>query len=770
MKKAVWSEGVSKTSIGRFGSIRGDLVPPHNGYLTCNTKLADVFLQERGEQVIDLGYYVLPEDFAVKSHTDWVGKRHEFTTPEGAHSTVFRSLLFPGFLYRIKTGVFAYNFRVRNHGPQSLVLPLKSGLKHVHGTQGYDRKRDGDLAKPWVFAFFADTTMPFDYPMQFVFDKQPEKIEVWSHEMWQFHFKSKTATVAQIHPFGAEQLDKKTTALWKKKVPAAVEKRLDFWAAAAMAYPVGCKETFKVDVKKGVVAIRNEYTYETSKSEWGTKPLHLAPLPPILANAKDFGYAVKVKGKVMEKICPTFQGYYEAVKGTEIEYELPLSRFRNHTLAPVAIKNDKTADIVTEKLTSVLESGKWMTFSGDDHYDPECSMDSLHNLRIMAWALWSIAPEKRAKVLKFLTAGLTKFSPKEYIEFVTPFAGTKWVRDKSIFDYLGIIDYDMEWYNGMNMAGLWNCAYYTDDPRVEKIIKEKWGLIEEINNYTEAYMDWSLSSSWTMARGEHTWLDGINYTYEGLLAFAAMARRIGNEKDAEWGDYLAAKVEAFIANCWTAAPYAQKYSPSPNPEMIAECSSGFFECRLPGAGDHSGWSCGSYSYLVREIFVLLRDLKKQEVTGKVLKKFAEKHPHWRNDPYRYGKASGYPGSDPRRTIHHYFLDPRLMLASLVLGEDVKSLLKGKALLTAPVLECFLVSMAPKVLVPRDVKFLGSVWDAKAKTLTVTLGGKGTTTLGLAHSAKPKNVVAKKLGRIVASEGRIFYTVGLEGATEIVFSW
>ena len=133
-------------------------------------------------------------------------------------------------------------------------------------------------------------------------------------------------------------------------------------------------------------------------------------------------------------------------------------------------------------------------------------------------------------------------------------------------------------------------------------------------------MDWSLSSSWTMARGEHAWLDGINYTYEGLLAFAAMARRLGKKKDSDWGDYLSAKIEAFIANCWKSAPYAQKYSPRPN--APGEVAAGYFECRLPGAGDHSGWSCGGYSYLVREVFVLLGDLKKRGDLGRTMKKFS----------------------------------------------------------------------------------------------------------------------------------------------------
>ena len=72
------------------------------------------------------------------------------------------------------------------------------------------------------------------------------------------------------------------------------------------------------------------------------------------------------------------------------------------------------------------------------------------------------------------------FNEKQYIEFNAPFVGTKWVRDKTIFDYLGIIDYDMEWYNGMNMAGLWSYAYYSHNPAADRLIKDRWPLIREI--------------------------------------------------------------------------------------------------------------------------------------------------------------------------------------------------------------------------------------------------------------------------------------------------
>ena len=115
----------------------------------------------------------------------------------------------------------------------------------MHGTAGYDRARDGASCRHWVFVFFSDTAMPFDYPMLYVFDRQPEKIEVFSHEMWKFHFKSKTATVPRNDP---SVRSRKTRQGYHARVEEGAarqdRKKLDFWASAAMAYPVGCKEYF----------------------------------------------------------------------------------------------------------------------------------------------------------------------------------------------------------------------------------------------------------------------------------------------------------------------------------------------------------------------------------------------------------------------------------------------------------------------------------------------------------------------------------------------
>ena len=89
-------------------------------------------------------------------------------------------------------------------------------------------------------------------------------------------------------------------------------------------------------------------------------------------------------------------------------------------------------------------------------------------------------------------------------------------------------------------------------------------------------------------------------------------------------------------------------------------------------------------------------------------------------------------------------------------------------LTAPVLESVLVSMAPKVLAPRDVQFLGSVWDDAAKTLTLRLRGKGKTSVGLAHSGEPVSVSPPLQAQ--RADGGVFYDVELNGETEIVLGY
>ena len=476
-------------------------------------------------------------------------------------------------------------------------------------------------------------------------------------------------------------------------------------------------------------------------------------------------------GEVLEELCPTFLGWYEAVKGEVLEYEIPLSRFRNLAPAPMRVEHNPLADDLTDRLTGYLTRGEYLTFGGDEDYDPQCSMDSLHDLRILAWATWSIAPHRRPEVIELLTRGLRGLPDEDFLEFEAPFTGTAWARHRSFFRYRGVVDYDCEWYNGMNLAGLWAYDYFTTGEESLELLRRRWPLMRKLFAYYQAFADWALTVAWTSARGECVWLDGINYAYEGMLAFAAMARKIGERADAAWGDYLAAKAELFIRNCWNSAPYVERFFPADG--AVPAVASGYYECAPTAYGDNSGFSCGNYGYAVRELLVLLKDMNKENALSRGLRRFEQNYPQWRREPYAAAElrelAHWHTRIDPRRPIHHYFLDPRLMVSSLVLAEDVPTLAEAGAPLSGPVLECFLVSMAPLLLVPRDACFLGAVWDDQAKALKLRLSGDGPTTVALAHAQPATKTVPAPL-EVVRQEGRVLYRFDLSGPTDIVFEF
>gem|GEM_PF-6572336 len=188
----------------------------------------------------------------------------------------------------------------------------------------YDAERDGALRENWVLFWHGSAAgYRTDLPMLLVLHNRPARIRGGGNTV--------TLDGAQPcleigPPFGLRQFSGDRTAAWTAEtLPADVLRGCRFWSRAALAYPVGNRELYDIDHDREMVAITERYTYETEPDAWGTEPLAIAPLPPVLACLLDAGYPGRVLTPRRDPGFVTCAGPFAASVDTDTAvFEVPI--------------------------------------------------------------------------------------------------------------------------------------------------------------------------------------------------------------------------------------------------------------------------------------------------------------------------------------------------------------------------------------------------------------------------------------------------------------
>jgi len=707
-----WEEGLSKTSIGRFGTFKKkEYFVDKNGFLCLNGMGLYIDLPLERDKFILLGHYNPPLDYLIKRSYDWVTIKNELQYLENntlkTKVILYQTLLSPAFLYYSEFNCFRWVWDVANHGANAFALPLKDGIKAVPFSFNYQENKYGKLKEPWMLLWFSTTRNPFDTPLLLVFQHNPSDIRIITHEYLEIKFNGKAGFVAVMPLFGNELLDKKETVMWNKKLPEDVAKNCSKWSKILLKFPIYCKEEYKVDKKEKKVFIRNKVKFIDIKNDWGIKPETISPVPPILSKAFLSKYEVKFKQRIFSLNLNTKYGPLYGVKGDTLEYSLPICSYTEKTLAPVRVINDKKCEVLSGKLYKYLLN-PYLTFGGDDTYNPEVLQDTLHNLRIMGWSIWSLDEYKRKKVLDSLARGLKNLKSTSYNHYVEPNNSLEYIADKTIFDTKGSVDYDFEWYNGMQLRGLWAYYFYCNRDKAIKLLKSKKDVIIKLLNYYSIYSDWAILCCWTCVRGIAAWIDGVNYAWEGLIGLNRIANDLNDNKMYNYTHYLVSKYTTTLYASWNMFLKSNKV-----------CS-GFYE--REGLKIENHISEGMISATNVDLLLFLQDIGQKEKIRRYTYNIMPKiYPRWN---LRYDKIfakKGYPG-EFKRCGRHYLLEPHLNVRSLLFNESLNKLLKYDKEMTGQVIECFLVGTHPMVIIPTHVKFKGNIWDDKLNIQTIILQG------------------------------------------------
>lgn len=757
-----WQPGLSTTSAGRFAGYRG-VRQPGNGFLCWSAERQRLILHDTDDQHGSILFELLALDggaagrstasLGLREHVDWTTQRFDLLDLNQTDANrqllgqLTHTLLFPGMLLDWRRDAFAW--WNPNFAGSSLLYPTAAGPRLITTAEchppTFDATGGHAFAQPWMLLW----THQGGIPLLFVFENPPIGVETVSR--WQkLMFKGPAGRVA-VCPFaGCDRFDSARVRALAQGLRDEDQARIDQWVRLALAAPVACEEQIRVDQTDDRIHVVQRLRHLSRDDRFGAKPLKLAPLPPLLAGAyaaqqRGHDLGLRIEGEVVDTGIPTLFGPYVGVEGDQIRFSIPRSAGMTHTIAPVHVTDDDRCEPLKRRLDAELAQPT-LTFGGDNTYDPDDIQDILHNLRVLGWSTWAIDPgsegaDTRAKRFANLARGLRGFEPSQYTQEIEPVSGLKYCWEKTIWGG-GAIPIDLEWYNGMQLAGLWCGVYFAPDDATRaallRIIKNQWSLARDLLRYFEIFHDWATGLTFTALTRKCLWFDGLNFAWHGQAGAARLARLLGDDQTADRAEYLAARSSIGRAASWFMLDYAidhQAVPAVPTRAHAGTCQAplsdpraqlivgGFLErrgmvlCSRFGAGDAIG-------YLVPEQFLMhlthpdvLDQLRRGQYEG-----IDVDVPDWATLHNR--GPDGSPGKHKHRLYaehtHFYHLDPQLFVRSLLLREPLEKLLNYTADLSGPVMTCLLTAAAPQVLVPTEATFRGVTWDAGTHTLTLDL--------------------------------------------------
>lgn len=362
--------------------------------------------------------------------------------------------------------------------------------------------------------------------------------------------------------FGVRRFALSATDEWADTFPdEAASQALDL-ARQCQAFPVGAREEYRAEADS--VAITDRFVFREFADDWGTSPDKLAPLPPILSLVRAHGYPVEVEGEVRATGIATKYGPLEGVSGDTVRYHLPLPPRDHFGVIPVEGKMDlaeainhhgvegtstvqrssgglTTSDPFLADLRAYMGVGsvspfeavhldlyKWWycfpTVLGRPAYGSEArtAIDAHH--REHYWRTLNFYPHK--SIIRYRREPWTGLDYT--VTFIWPVTfrdGVRYFVDQN--ESAAVILYCMEGY----------ARYYGDWTTVGS----NWNLVNYLHLYLRRVHDWALMASSNQEFYSTVGIDMLNSEYPGNLAFARMARQVGDEGAEALGLYLAAK-------------------------------------------------------------------------------------------------------------------------------------------------------------------------------------------------------------------------------------
>jgi len=202
-------------------------------------------------------------------------------------------------------------------------------------------------------------TAPVDCPLLFVFGKAPTELGLGRTGLvLSFgELDNEGGRIAILPLFGDCYPPARETEGWSSGLPEAVKKQCDWWSAHLAEVPLTATETYAYEEKVDTVTLTTRVQFLKLR-DGGTR---LAPLPPMLALAKEQGFPIELSGQVARTSVLTAIGPYAGIEGVE-QYTCKVAGLGKYALetragAGPAKEPERLARMLREEVSKVVQAG-----------------------------------------------------------------------------------------------------------------------------------------------------------------------------------------------------------------------------------------------------------------------------------------------------------------------------------------------------------------------------------------------------------------------------
>ncbi|MBN2450027.1 MAG: hypothetical protein JXR77_06540 [Lentisphaeria bacterium] len=485
---------------------------------------------------------------------NWLAKSVTWHYGNGATVRSTLSLGSPGLLWEGEAASVRFTYTSATH----LAYASPAGIRVAEPGAGI---AGADLAEGWLLAFTARGDVR-DMPQLFVLTRRPQVVR-FSEGIGLEYGPDGFGALASSRLWGVRRLAPGATVLWPRGVPENALEAARRWSRVLLRYPVDCDEIGWIE--GGTVVLADSYRYRELTSDWGTEPLVLAPLPPVLSLAKTVGAPVELPEDRVDLDCPTNCGALAAVPGERVRVRLAMPP-RDHRALVSLAGGLAVQESIDQRLTG-LGLGQLRSPSGRNEgagnlhadlepYDRSGSVPFNEAPCIDVYKWWYTfnallsrpvysAPMRERVDAHFRTRyweTLNFYPHKCFVQQKRePWTGVEYLIS---FVWPVQTQYGYRNYNDANEASGINAYCFANYARYYGdwvTLRANWNLCRRLYEYLPRVNDWAVMASGALEYWRVAGLDMLNSEPYGGLAFAYAAAQTGHGEDELTGLVLGAR-------------------------------------------------------------------------------------------------------------------------------------------------------------------------------------------------------------------------------------